>query len=131
MTSPGRLGNNPEFQALKAQMDAISRRLGLQQDVTRAVSVAADDPTRRFRVGVFLVPAQVEIGTPIVSDVAWSSPMPSDTYKVDLACSAPGMKGPAVTVTRKADYGCTVSFVAPVVVPAGTVCVAIAIAPPN
>lgn len=128
MTSPGRLGNNPEFQALRAQVAMINRRLGIQQTVTNAVVADGAQPAKRFRIGVFITGGLISGGGTVTGTVTWSSPMPSDVYNVDVACSA--VTGQLTsTVTSQTATGCTVSFVAPLTILGGATCIVLGVAP--
>lgn len=114
-----RLPVDPDFIALRAQVERINRRLGI---TVNAGATAA----KRFRIAVKVLGLSLA-NVAAQFDVQWSSPLATSTYNVDVACSALlGM--PTVTVTNQTTTGCTITFTPTLVVTNATV-VALAVSP--
>lgn len=107
----GGVRSDPEFERLRQQVQAINRRLGIVAADTSAASPVLT--AKRFRIACKTLGLTLA-GVTVNFDAVWSSPMPSDVYNVDVACSALlGM--PTVTVSNQTKNGCTVSFVTPLI----------------
>lgn len=129
MTQPGRLGNNPEFQQLKAQVAMILRRLGIQQIQTNVAVAAGQTQAKRFRLGAFSTTSLISLGGTVTGSVTWSTPMPSEVYNVDVAVAVANMASPVATVTNQTAAGCTVSFPVPISLALGTTVIVFGVAP--
>jgi hypothetical protein len=127
VTSPGRLGNNPEFQALQSQVQMILRRLHIQQGQVNAASGTLS--TKRFRLGAFTTSSLITLGGQVTGSVTWSTPMPSEVYNIDVAVALNNMASPVATITNQAATGCTVSFTAPVAIGLGVTVIVFGVAP--
>lgn len=126
MTSPGRLGNNPEFMALRNQVNMILKRLGLQQV---QVNVQGTQVAKRFRLAAFQTSSLISLGGTVTGTVVWSTPMPSEVYNVDVAVALNNMTSPIATISNQTAAGCTVSFTAPVAIALGVTVVVLGVAP--
>jgi hypothetical protein len=127
VTSPGRLGNNPEFQALRNQVNMILKRLGIQQ--VQVNNTAGTQAAKRFRIGAFTTTSLISLGGTVTGTVTWSSPMPSEVYNVDVAVAVANMASPVANVSNQTAAGCTVSFTAPVGIALGTTVIVFGVAP--
>lgn len=122
-----RLPLDRDFVALERRVNRLERKLGLVGGVPGG-TVAVGTVAKRFRIAVFVTPLVV-LGGQVSAAIKWSTPMPSDVYNVDAACSAMNTSGMVPTVTNQTKDGCTVSFVAPFVLAAGTVVVVLGVSP--
>ena len=114
-----RLPIDPDFIALQAQVARINKRLGI---TVNSGATAA----KRFRIAVKVLGLSLA-NIPVQFDVVWSTPLLTDSYNVDVACSALlGM--PTVTVSNQTKDGCTITFTPTLVVTNATV-IALAVAP--
>lgn len=109
-----------EIERLKSQIKAIRTKQA-------TTSTMVTEQAKRFRVGIFVTPLTI-LGGQVQGSVVWSTPMPSESYKVDAACSAMSTM-PSYTITNQTQTGCTVTFTAPLLLAAGTVVIVLAVSP--
>lgn len=115
-----------ELRRMRDRLAFFKRRLArVNKTATSASSMLA---AKRFRVAVFATPLTL-LGSPVSQTVRWSTPMPSDVYNVDAACSGVPAQAWSYTVSEQDANGCKVTFSAPVLLAAGTIVVVLAVAP--
>lgn len=92
------------------------------QNITNVMVVQSE---KRFRIGAFQTSALL---TNVSGSVTWSSPMPSDSYKVDAAC--PSLSSmPAYNITNQTASGCTITFTSPSLLAIGTIVIVLGVSP--
>ncbi len=115
-------GLRKELERLRSRMAWM--RMQLAETNTIAVAANTQQP-KRFRVAAFQTTALL---TNVSGTVSWSTPLPSDSYKVDAACPALATM-PNYTITNQTATGCTITFTSPVLLAVGTTVIVIAVAP--
>lgn len=117
-----------EINELASRLRRLSRRVTVTSQVAASADTMAQESAKRFRIGAFQTPL-VSLGGTVSGSVKWSSPMPSDTYKVDATCPAMGNTVWSYTITNQTAAGCTVNFTAPVLLSLGTIVIVLAVSP--
>jgi hypothetical protein len=121
-------GSRREIADLSSRLRSLARRLTTVDAVAQNANVMGAESAKRFRIGSFQTPL-VSLGGQVSGSVKWSSPMPSDSYKIDATCPAMGNTVWSYTITNQTAAGCTVNFTAPVLLSLGTIVIVLAVSP--
>jgi uncharacterized membrane protein len=123
---PQTLADIPAYQSLLRRIERLESR------TTQTGAVASTASQKRFRIAATQTAILLGAGASTSVSVVWSTPMPTDTYKVDVAVSALlGQPVSNIQVTSQTAAGCTVSFTVPALLALGTAVTLLAVSSPN
>lgn len=119
------LSGDPNYQSLVSRVSKLESRL------LPVSSMAYAQQSRRFRLAAVTTLALVSAGGTVSVNVAFSSPMPTSDYKVDVAVPALAGAVSNIAVTNPTLTGCTVTFTIPSSLALGATVIVLAISPPS